>query len=216
MRAVAAKCFVTLTCLWTACASSHRYYVSRAGMTLHLPTVAVDTAGPFKVLILRKAEDSTSLHLLEVAEATFPPRREVLAAFAGTPQERSVLRREPDLWWYSASGTRVPYAVTGAAVRYYLGRLAELRRVAESESPRSGAASRSAVVYRASIDRREHYEIEGQVFAGVYVAQMRLSWTEYCGSLCAVMIYHERTVVLNAAGVVLLVVGDGPQGELVS
>ena len=180
-----------------------------------LPSTIVDTAGPFKVLVARTAPDSAALRLLAFAEATYPPKRDVLAACHGTPRERQQLRGERDLWWYTTVGTRVPYAVTSAAVTYFLNRGAALRRLAESQAARP-ATSRTSLVYRASIEWHDRYEIQGRVYASVYVAALRLSWFQYESPISAQFIDRGRTVVLTSAGAVLYVVGDGPQPALVS
>jgi hypothetical protein len=52
------------------------------------------------------------------------------------------------------------------------------------------------------------YSRDGRVFHDVYVVEMGLRWSDYCGSLCACGFHLDRTVVLSRDGSVLCVFGD--------
>ena len=181
-----------------------------APLLTSLPQVLIDTSTRFGVVIERSAPDSTAWRLLLVAEATYPSRDSVLRAFGGTAAERRALERETGLWWVSSfDGTRIPFAITASAVEYYLSRSQELRG-------NQRFISLSRLQYRATISFHADFALDGIRYSNAYVAELRLGWSQYCGSLCALYVTKQRTVVLTPSGVVLRVKGDGVEPVLVS
>jgi hypothetical protein len=125
-----------------------------------------------------------------------PPRA------AGNPADR---------WWLDAfDATWIPYAVTGGAVNYYLGRLRDL------------AAGRGQFTY-APGERPDHgtFEYQATVRPGTepgvaHVVELRISWDYWCGMLCAMSFTHTRSVSFDAKGAVVRISGDGPPAVGVS
>ena len=131
----------------------------------------------------------------------------------GQPRAPTPSSDEP-LWWYAAfDGVRIPWAVTGDAVRYYVG-LSE--DIAAGRSPLSVSMKSTRLVYTAEVTRPEVFERDGKRFEGAAVVRLGLSWQQYCGDLCAMRFQAERWVVFDPAGAVLAVFGDGPTSYLVS
>jgi len=153
----------------------------------------------------RNAEEE---RLLRIAEETYPPTEAVLS-IAGSRRGREALSKEKRLWWYDKfDGVRLPYAVTMDAVRYYLALTQALGRGDTTETKGIRMKS-SEFSYHANISARPAtYSRDGRVFKDVYVVEMGLKWSNYCGSLCACWFHLDRTVVLRRDGTVLCVFGD--------
>jgi hypothetical protein len=115
---------------------------------------------------------------------------------AGTPTDR---------WWVDHfDATWLPFAVTGAAVYYYLNRLRDIAAgrgqfvYAPGERPDNGTFE-----YRATVRR-------GTEPGVAYVVEMRISWEYWCGMMCAMSFMHARSVSFDASGRVVRIVGDEP------
>jgi Carboxypeptidase regulatory-like domain len=168
-----------------------------------------DTIGrAFTAEVRRNFQNAEEEHLLRIAEETYPPAEAVLAIAEERPGRDAPLKQER-LWWYgSFDGVRLPYAITLDAVRYYT----ELvQTMGKGESGRTGGIrmKRAKFSYIANISpRRSTVSRDGRVFEDVYVVEMRLSWSNYCGSLCACSFSLDRTVLLRRDGTVLCVFGD--------
>jgi hypothetical protein len=182
------------------------YEISPRDLATPLASQA-DTAGPFRVLIDRRAPTASAERLLQVAEATYPPHHAVLAA-----SDRRLSRADSaavDLWWSTTfDGVRQPYAITNAAVRYYSA-LTEAYRRGEARQAGSIPMRSNSLTYRATIERRPQFQLEGKTFRDVYVASLSLSWHSYCGPLCAQAVSKQRVVVLTPSGRLVAVSGDG-------
>ena len=74
----------------------------------------------------------------------------------------------------------------------------------------------SSLSYSASVSKMDRYAAGGQELADVYVVRMFLSWSAYCGPLCAMGFNKSREVVVSNDGTVLAVSGDGTPGVEVS
>lgn len=163
----------------------------------------------FVATVHREFRDPAEERLLRIAEETYPPPK-AIASIANDRIYRKSLLREKWLWWYGDfDGVRLPYAVTTDAVRYYLGLTQALGR-GESSKAHVIRMKRSRFSYsaRVSAGPTKTFSREGQVFENVYIVEMRLEWSNYCGSLCACDFHLERTVVLRADGTVVCVFGD--------
>ena len=162
----------------------------------------------FVATINRNFGDAEEERLIRIAEETYPPAEAILS-IAESPPGREALSKEKRLWWYGEfDGVRLPYAVTMDAVRYYLGLTQSLGR-GYSTQTHGIRMRRSEFSYHANISpRHATFSRDGRVFKDVYVVEMGLSWSNYCGSECACGFHLDRTVVLRRDGTVLCVFGD--------
>jgi hypothetical protein len=153
----------------------------------------------------RNAEEE---RLIRIAEETYPQAEAVLS-IANSRPGREALSKEKRLWWYGEfDGVRLPYAVTMDAVRYYL-RLTQALGRGDTTQTSGIRMKQSEFSYSARVSPRPStYSRDGRVFKDVYVVDMRLRWSNYCGSLCACDFHLDRTVVLRRDGTVLCVFGD--------
>ena len=168
---------------------------------------SLDVGRPHSVRIRRIARTPQERRALDAAERADPPRDSVLAAMRYRSEESAPT--EPRLWWASGSGSvRWPYAITDAAVRYYLA-VGRAFRAGDFREVRGLRMSATSLRYIATTEREPEITLQDRTFRDVYVVRLQLTWNEYCGSLCAKNITAERTVIVSPAGEVLLIEGDG-------
>jgi hypothetical protein len=190
------------------------YFVDSTQVTEDLPIDREEADGDFTLSIHRKYEDALGARLLEVAEATYPPRDSlIIRAIERGTEVGSDSARTP-LWWIDGLGvSRVPYAVTAGALRHYVGLTEKFRR-----HNFWGAWDHNLfwteLRYGASISHRDQYYAEDSTFTNVYVAEMNLAWGFDDGTFAPEFLVH-RVVVLSPDGTVISVEGDGDTKELV-
>lgn len=185
--------------------------------------------GRFRATVLRSAKTPKERELLSIAERLYPDA-ETLLATARDSSERNKLAAmaqgtaiEPykvtprvagtpsDRWWLdNFDATWLPFAVTGGAVDYYLGRLRDFAsgRGQFGFSPTDGS-DHGAFDYQATVR-------PGSEVGIAYVVDLRVSWNYACGYMCAVSFTHTRTVWFDAQGKVVRVAGDGQPEVIVS
>jgi hypothetical protein len=184
---------------------------------LGYPGLGQDTIrSAFNANVNRSFRNLDEERLIRIAEETYPPAEAVLAIARSGPRYEA-LSRERRLWWYDTfDGVRIPYAVTMDAVRYYLGLTQALGR-GDSTQTAGIPMKRSLFSYSARIsDRAATYSRDGRVFKDVFVVEMGLKWSNYCGSLCACSFSLNRTVLIRPDGTVLCVFGDQKPMVIVS
>jgi len=226
---VAAKHTTTVEFRLTAAPASipcAPYITAKERIELRFPADAVDTRGArlgqdtlrraFVAPVHRNFRNSEEERLIRIAEETYPPAEAVLSIAKSHPG-REALSQEKRLWWYGEfDGVRLPYAVTMDAVRYYLALTQALGR-GDTRQTNGIRMKRSEFSYFANISTPPStYSRDGRVFKDVYVVDMGLRWSNYCGSLCACAFHLDRTVVLRRDGTVLCVFGDQKPMVIVS
>lgn len=166
------------------------------------------TEGDHKITIARQYESEEEARLIQMAESVYPNREDVLAVEGHFVKEKSIPAGE-ELWWYDAfDGVRIPYAITGDAVCYYRDLTLAFRK-GDFTGSNGIRMLKSELHYTAAVARHEHYESDGREFQGVSVVTMKLSWSQYCGNVCAMGFQKERVVVFDAAGKIIAVLLDG-------
>jgi hypothetical protein len=178
-------------------------------ISIAYPGLGQDTTRKaFDATVNRSFRNPDEERLIRIAEETYPPTEAVLA-IAKSVSGSEALSKERRLWWYDTfDGVRIPYAVTMDAVRYYLGLTQALGR-GDSTQTAGIRMKRSHFSYYARISNRTAtYSRDGRVFKDVYVVEMGLKWSNYCGSLCACSFRLDRTVLIRPDGTVLCVFGD--------
>ena len=170
----------------------------------------------FVATVNRGFRNSEEERLIRIAEETYPPAEAVLSIAETRPGGHGPSKQER-LWWYGEfDGVRLPYAVTMDAVRYYLALTQAFGR-GDTTQTNGIPMKRSNFSYHANVSSRPStYSRDGRVFEDVYVVEMGLRWSNYCGSLCACSFDLDRTVVLRRDGTVLCVFGDQRPRVLVS
>jgi len=172
--------------------------------------------GDFVIEIARTFEDGEQACLIGEAEAVWPERQEILDLIGDeTKQQHAGVTDEP-LWWFRTfDGVRIPYAITGAALPYYLGVIESF--MAGDFSQAGGITMKKAKLeYAAVVEHHETFTHEGRTFQDVDVVSLSLHWFQFCGGECAMGFGKERVVVFGPDGGVLAVFGDGETPYIVS
>ncbi len=178
--------------------------------------------GQFRATVQRRANGLAEEDMLALAERLYPDREVLLRGISDSSRRAAVIamdtangggshlgsarvrHRQPgspaDRWWGDDfDGTWEPFAVTGAAVAYYLGRLHD---IATGIGPFAPAKDHQArFVYRATVERSRDTSAS-------YVVRLTLGWDYECGSLCGMSLGQERRVFFDAEGHVLRIEGD--------
>lgn len=239
-RALLCGCVVLLGCLWLSCrkgspepeqpsgpaALEDREPASRpeppAGTEgSRKPAAKFDVPdetsaeGEYKITIVREYGNPQEAKLIQLAESTYPGRDDVLAAAQSAWVRKAVLPAE-QLWWYdSFDDVRIPYAVTGDALRYYRD-LTLAFRGGDFSGSNNIPMLNSNLDYKATVKHHESYTAGGKAFQDVTLVSLTLTWGQYCGSECAMYFKKEREVVFDRSGKILAVLFDGKTGVLVS
>lgn len=112
-------------------------------------------------------------------------------------------------WWYKMElDTRIPFAITGDAVEYYLRRVENNGKQTFKRYMQPG----SSVNYQASVAFHKEFTSGEKVFQNVHVVTLKLKFSQnFVTTQTEGMFFSkERVVVLDEAGKVLHITGDGP------
>lgn len=185
------------------------------GPAVFLPDSARDVlaGGRFRITVQRQIRDTQSRRLLELAERLFPDTSLISRDAAKETQPPAIQRLQQAAqlpgerwWWDNFDAVLTPYAVTGAAVKYYRERIYDR---ASSDNPFTFSQPvplhQGEFAYRATVERIDARANNG----ATYVARLRLSWNYWCGMLCAVTFDATRNVFFGADGTPIRVEGDG-------
>ena len=191
------------------------YFVDRAQLSGHRPDTLEALDGDFTYSVHRSWPDPAAERLLEVAEATYPPRTAIEMAALESGDEIGADSAGIALWWAKGVGpARVPYAITRGALDYYLDHSRRYRDQ-KFRGSRSRPVFESDFRYVGSIVHRAQHSLGDTLLRDVYVASMNLLWA-YDDGTFDVVIRAYRTVVLTPEGGVRHVSGDGMADEVVS
>ena len=197
------------------------YHVG-AGVVIPDTLLQVFSGGRFRATVLRSARTPKERELLSLAERLYPDPETLLATARDSAERNKLVAMAPgraiepyrvaprvagspsDRWWLdSFDATWLPFAVSGGAVDYYLGRLSDF------------AAGHNQFGFSAT-DGSDHgaFDYRATVRAGsevgiAYVVDLRITWDYWCGSLCAVSFTHTRTVWFDSQGKAVRLTGDG-------
>src|SRR5438132_10820007 len=143
------------------------YFVDSTQRAAERPADRVDADGDFTIEIHRKFEDPLGAHLLDIAEATYPPRDVIISRAILNESEIGSDSARTSLWWQEGLGvSRVPYAVTAGAVAHYTG-LTDRFRAHDFRGAWDHNLFWTDFKYEASIEPRDHYALEDSTLTNV-------------------------------------------------
>jgi hypothetical protein len=157
-----------------------------------------------RVIIRREAKNDAERRLIATAEAAQPPTADVRKA-AG----EATLPNTGKLWWYKEElGLRIPYAITSDAVAYYTELVKKYGKAAFNRYSEPS----SRIEYDAAVAFHTTFTHEKKSFTDVHVVTLKLRFNQtFCATGTEGLEFtKERTVVINAAGKVVHIIGDGP------
>lgn len=162
-------------------------------------------ANPTKhqVVIRREAADEKQSAMIAAAEAAQAPKQAVLKAAADDAAPAG-----DKTWWYKEQlGIRIPYAITADAVAYY----AELIGKYGKQTFNRYVEPSSSLNYQASVKFHKEFKLDDKTFNDVHVVTLKLIFgQQFAATQTEGMHFQkERVVVLDAAGKVLHISGDG-------
>lgn len=162
-------------------------------------------ANPAKhvVVLTRTPADAASQRLIKAAEAAAPPKDAVRKAAGETK-----LPETGPLWWYREElGVRIPFAVTGDAVKYF----AELVGRYGKESFTRFVEPNSRLEYSAKVTTHKMFSRDDESFSNVRVVTLTLHFSQnFCATGTEGQSFQkERIVVFDSAGTLLKIFGDG-------
>lgn len=177
-------------------------------------------ANPAKhiVSVHRESVDKQQAAMIALAEATLPSKELLLQAMkAGDRNDPLGLNQPKDaklpagekVWWYKEQlGIRIPCAITAEAVAYYK----DLVNKYGKQAHKRYLEPSSNVNYQASTMFKKEFIIDGKTFKDVNVITLKLAFNQsFCASGTEGMhIKKERIVIVDNAGKVLHISGDGP------
>lgn len=156
------------------------------------------------VNVRREAADGKQASMIAAAEAVMPSR-ETLRKAAGDEGAPEGVK----IWWHrEVNGIRIPCGITADAVTYF----SELVTRFGKQTLKRYARPSSRLDYRATVAAHEEFERDGQTFKDVHVVRLKLTFSEnfVMTQTEGMEFQKERVVILDAAGKVLHVSGDGP------
>lgn len=162
-------------------------------------------ANPAKhtITIDRAAKDPKESALIAAAEAAVPDAAALKKAIGDGPAPEDASQ-----WWCGETlGIRIPFALTGDAVRYYSAlvegyRKQELERYSEPSS---------SVGYHATVERHAEFELDGKAYKDVQVVTLKLAFSQHFAATVTegMDFQKQRTAVFDASGKLLALSGDG-------
>lgn len=156
-----------------------------------------------KVTIRREAADAKETAMIAAAEAA-QPSKEALSKAAGA----AAVPAGNKVWWYEEKlGIRIPCAITSDAVTYY----SDLVGSYGKQALKRYLEPSSSLDYHAGVKFHNAFKLDGKDFKDVHVVTLKLTFSEdFAASTTEGMRFQkERVVVLDAAGKVLHIAGDG-------
>lgn len=157
-----------------------------------------------QVQIHRNAVDKKQEAMIAAAESALPDNQALREAAA---EEQTAIKNKQ--WWYKVQlGTRIPFAITRDTVEYY-------REMVENNGKQVIKAylqPSSSVNYQAAVAFHKEFTSGEKTFKDVHVVTLKLSFSQnFVTTQTEGMFFtKERVVVLDDAGKVLHISGDGP------
>jgi len=149
----------------------------------------------------RRFSSKTESLLIKKAESLYPKTAESESRsptsdkdvykekiFSPTPEEKP--------FWSTSyfDGVKIAGVVSLRAISYYQDLTAAYRK---NQRPTSINMSETSFSYSASVKFYDKYEIADQKFENVNVVLMKLSWSQFCGNLCAMGFSREKIAVFD-------------------
>lgn len=176
------------------------YFYDYESLSEPLPLILVDTVGSFDMIIDR--DIGYRQDLLEKAEALFPKK----CLMIRSENRENIGASTDESGW--GGGVEIACAVTGSAVEYYM-RLISLYQKGKFEEANTIEPIKASFRYKASVTRHGGFIIRDHEYESVFVVKQELSWSHYCGLVCAFMFFKDRMIIFDQiTGELLGVIGE--------
>lgn len=215
---------IKLIVLWnfliglTACqtASFPKQYVYREEPTPVESTIK-ESVGGHGIDLIRSASNAFETHLILVSEGIYLNREEIEKKQKKRHFLEKLTPSEGELPWWTDQfdGVKIPGAITGEAIRYYIHIIRSMQKGDYSVCD-GYRHKRSHFDYKAEVHYHPKFQYKDRAFRNVYTVQMKLSISTYMGDMAAMYFTKERVVVFSKGGSVLAVLGDDEGSMIVS
>ncbi len=185
------------------------YYFNFNVLEQALPDALIDTSTVFRINLERSVLYPNERRLIEKAEAFFPPE----SVFEN--QDDYNPNGEPRWWYGDFDGIRIPYAITGSSVDYYVSLIRYFQK-GEFDAAGTIRMQSASVTYTSAAKHYDSFIFGNERFTDVYVVSQELKWKNYCGILCALWFTKTRMIVFDSNENVIAVFGDGSTIVIVS
>lgn len=175
----------------------------------------------YSLLFDRTNDVKDAEYYLRVAEAIYPDRSKIYPKRNSTKQENAEITSWyfERLWWFEEhKHYRVPYALTGDAVNYYIRMYKAFKSrsqmAAIKDSSKTGIQNRVEFAYSAKIiksgaESSTTTEAGDSNFAQPVKVILKMRWFEYCGEPCGWGFEKTREVYFSSKTSVTRITGDG-------
>jgi hypothetical protein len=174
------------------------YYYDTNAVTIELPVLLIDTAGSsFTLEVTRQVGYEPAKRLTEKAESFFPP--DSMVNELGFIDTSAIAE---SLWWYEElDGTRVPYAITGSAIEYYINRIRWYRQ---------NTSSMISAYFKYNSTFEYYYDciVGNTKYEEVFIVVQEMQWMQYCGPLCAMGFTRKRIIIFDKNEDIIAIIGD--------
>jgi len=205
LKSVPANYFTEKTAKWA---------VYSPGLLATIPS-ANSQATRYTILMKREYGSPDEEKLLAKAETLYKnPDRvdlELLKQWRYNAEPYVILPDGEPKWWSGPTSTiQAAELVSTGAVLYYYNISQTFRSNEGKLNNNSFKFVSSTLKYEASIRKMDVYERSGKNFNNVYVANMTLTWGQFCGRLCAFGFTRNKIVVMSPSGEILEMFLDDP------
>ena|GEM_PF-4081617 len=149
-----------------------------------------------KSVIARTSGSSSDAELIRIAETVYPDQAK-LDESSPFKNGRDRPKDETEPFWSAGSfdGVKIAAIVSRRALKYYQELSVSFRG---KKSPTQITMTSTAFDYSASVEYRPKFVIGTDEFENVRVANLKLSWSQYCGNLCAMAFERTKVVVFDS------------------
>ena len=151
-----------------------------------------------KSVIARTNASPAEVDLIRTAEALYPDLSK-LDEKSPFKQIEVLPENETEPYWSGGSfdGVKIALTISTRALQYYHEMSATFR---SDKNPTRITMNGTSFEYSAKVERRSQFAINTETFKEVRVVTMRLSWSQYCGNLCAMVFSTSKIVVFGLDG----------------
>jgi hypothetical protein len=162
-----------------------------------------------EVLVKREGGDDAEKKMIAVAERAMADAEKLRKAIGDDAE-----LKDKSQWWYGERlGIRVPFAITADAVDYYTKLVEDFGK----QTFKRYIEPSSRLEYKASVKAHDEFKHGEKSFKDVHVVTLKLNFSQQFAATGTegMSFEKERTVVLDAGGKVLLIIGDGKTEAMV-
>jgi len=170
-----------------------------------------------QIIVNREVDNDREASMIAAAEDAVPSKESLLKALEAPDRDDplGLLGPKPEklpegdkVWWYQEKlGIRIPAAITGEAIEYYMGLVEQYGK----QSVTREIEPSSRLEYLATVAFHPEFKIDDKSFEAVQVVNLKLIFDQSFAATAGDAMHFEKTriVVLDDNAKVLYISGDG-------